>query len=109
MDLDKGKVMIDKINTSSTTLEESLKTYKHHARVQDIRWNKRRNPKTQRKRQSALNVSGGTPNVTLDMCVAGAEELSAPITMVYIGYEALDRTQREYFRATLGVKGHPTC
>lgn len=90
-----------------------MKTYQDHAKVQNTRQKKpkKRNAKTKRKQatHSAPYVSGGTPNVTLDMCVAGAEELSAPITMVYIGYEALDRTQREYFRATLGVKGHPTC
>jgi hypothetical protein len=37
MDLDEGKVVIKKINTSSKTLENLLKTYKYHARVQDTR------------------------------------------------------------------------
>ena len=35
MELDEGKVVIKKINTSSKTLEDSLKTYKDYAGVQD--------------------------------------------------------------------------
>jgi hypothetical protein len=40
MELDEGKVVIKKINTSSKTLEDSLKTYKHHAIDQDTLWKK---------------------------------------------------------------------
>lgn len=38
MDLNKDKVTIEMINTTSNILEDLLKTYKDHARVQDIKW-----------------------------------------------------------------------
>jgi hypothetical protein len=37
MDLDKRQNGDKNINTSSKTIEDSLKTYKDHAKVQDIR------------------------------------------------------------------------